>query len=495
MHLRGTGTFRPVSPGRLRRRSRQGISDCERIEARGALGPARPRAALPVPPARHRRPRPARRACSTRPSTRSPSYDGALPGLGLQPVRARPRRRLAAAARLPVRPAPRPTPLTGRCRRPGVAGYEPMRRRAPRPGHVTRRDSAGRAGPAALARPGGPAATTATRQVRGNQLAGGRHLLRLPVVLPARRAGVRGVGYIVVVFPSAERPCRTRRGRFPRLVGPRPGQIDVTDFAGAKAGAGIIGLLGLLYAGLGWVDALRDALRRVFGTVRAAQRVLARSSDLVRPRTAGPGPAGLARRLAAWRPRPPATPGLVGLDELDRGHRRAQGRSPSRSRCAVTPCCSRSCCPGSPARGRRGGSPVRRPARGGRLRGAQAPRHVPHRPHDANPLYATFGVTVGLLVWINFVSRLLVYAAAWTATQAYSLAPGGIGQPGVGRSTGLAAATDPVRAVAPADYDRAGGRRLGRRVPREDAHGARRPGGCGGRRGTGRVLTRRGSRD
>ena len=35
----------------------------------------------------------------------------------------------------------------------------------------------------------------------------------------------------------------------------------------AKAGAGLIGLLGLLYAGLGWVDALRDGLRRVFGTL------------------------------------------------------------------------------------------------------------------------------------------------------------------------------------------------------------------------------------
>jgi membrane protein len=37
----------------------------------------------------------------------------------------------------------------------------------------------------------------------------------------------------------------------------------------------------------------------------------------------------------------------------------------------------------------------------------------------SNPLYATFGVLVGLLVWINLVSRVLTYAAAWAATQAY----------------------------------------------------------------------------
>jgi membrane protein len=71
----------------------------------------------------------------------------------------------------------------------------------------------------------------------------------------------------------------------------------------------------------------------------------------------------------------------------------------------------------------------------------------------SNPMYATFGVVVGLLVWINFGSRLLVYAAAWTATQPYSLEPGAIGEDGSGRSTGIAAGSEPVRAVAPGDYE------------------------------------------
>ena len=56
-----------------------------------------------------------------------------------------------------------------------------------------------------------------------------------------------------------------------------------------------------------------------------------------------------------------------------------------------------------------------------------------------NPLYATFGVVVGLLVWMNFVARLTVFAAAWTATQPYSLEPADLGEAGAGRSTGLAA--------------------------------------------------------
>jgi membrane protein len=34
----------------------------------------------------------------------------------------------------------------------------------------------------------------------------------------------------------------------------------------------------------------------------------------------------------------------------------------------------------------------------------------------SNPIYATFGVIVGLLVWMNILSRLLMYCAAWAAT-------------------------------------------------------------------------------
>jgi membrane protein len=33
-----------------------------------------------------------------------------------------------------------------------------------------------------------------------------------------------------------------------------------------------------------------------------------------------------------------------------------------------------------------------------------------------NPVYATFSVAIGLLVWINFVSQLTLFAGAWTAT-------------------------------------------------------------------------------
>jgi membrane protein len=70
-----------------------------------------------------------------------------------------------------------------------------------------------------------------------------------------------------------------------------------------------------------------------------------------------------------------------------------------------------------------------------------------------NPLYAAFGVVVGLLVWMNLVARVTVVAAAWTVTQPFSLYPGDLTEEGAGRSTPLAAATEPVTVVAPPDYE------------------------------------------
>jgi membrane protein len=32
-------------------------------------------------------------------------------------------------------------------------------------------------------------------------------------------------------------------------------------------------------------------------------------------------------------------------------------------------------------------------------------------------LYGAFGVPIALLLWMNFIAKLLLYCAAWTATQ------------------------------------------------------------------------------
>ena len=56
-----------------------------------------------------------------------------------------------------------------------------------------------------------------------------------------------------------------------------------------------------------------------------------------------------------------------------------------------------------------------------------------------NPLYGAFAVVVGLLVWINLVSRMLLFCAAWTVTAPYDsdIAPSGTANPEQARKAGI----------------------------------------------------------
>ena len=120
IHLRGTGTFHPVSPVVFVSVA-MGISDCERVEARRALGPARPRAVVPLPPARDGRPRPPD-GCPRARVRRAGRLRRALPGRGIQPLRTWQGRRVAPAARLLVRAANAPASASTTCDAPGTGG-------------------------------------------------------------------------------------------------------------------------------------------------------------------------------------------------------------------------------------------------------------------------------------------------------------------------------------------------------------------------------------
>jgi membrane protein len=75
------------------------------------------------------------------------------------------------------------------------------------------------------------------------------------------------VGYLSVIYPDAkDNVTAAIEAAFPGLLGTGTGQINIDDIVSARTGAGVVGILGLLYAGLGGVDALRTGLRRVFGT-------------------------------------------------------------------------------------------------------------------------------------------------------------------------------------------------------------------------------------
>ena len=106
-------------------------------------------------------------------------------------------------------------------------------------------------------------------EVRGTQVAAAITYFGFLSFFPLLALAFAAVGYISVWFPDAEQTITDAvKDAFPSLIGPGPGQIDISDVQSTPGPVpGSSALLGLLYAGLGWLDALRDGLRRVFGTL------------------------------------------------------------------------------------------------------------------------------------------------------------------------------------------------------------------------------------
>jgi membrane protein len=292
-------------------------------------------------------------------------------------------------------------------------------------------------------------------EVLGNQIAGAVTYFGFLSFFPLVALAFSLVGYVSEWFPQAQSEItKAMEDAFPGLIGPGPNQININDIVSARAGAGLLGLLGLAYAGLGWVDSLREGLRRVFGTLDESLPFLKKKlvDILVLLMLGGAVLASVVVSSAATS----ATEyvlGLVGLETHTLAVVVLKMLAVVLALLVDTVIFAIlfSRLPGAhlPWRQVRSGAFVA--AVGFEVLKLLGTFLISKTTQ--NPLYATFGVMVGLLVWINFVSRLLIYAAAWTATQPYSLEPSTIGEDGAGRSTGLAAGTEPVRVVAPADYE------------------------------------------
>lgn len=82
---------------------------------------------------------------------------------------------------------------------------------------------------------------------------------------PILAIGFAVVGWVSAVYRGAESAMETALDQaLPGIVGTDEGQISLTDFQGAAAAAGLIGAIGLLYAGLNWLSALRAGVQGVF---------------------------------------------------------------------------------------------------------------------------------------------------------------------------------------------------------------------------------------
>ena len=196
-----------------------------------------------------------------------------------------------------------------------------------------------------------------------------------------------------------------------------------------KAGiAGAIGLVGLLYSGLGWVDAMREAIRTIWHhNVKEGNFLVKKAKDVLV--LAGLGltvvlSVGVSAATGAFTG---AALAFVGLEETFIATAVAKVAGIALGLLASTalflylfwrlPKVT---------------TPLRRVLRGALLAAVlfevvKRVGAVYIERTTENPLYGTFAVIVGLLIWINIVSRLLLLCAAWTVTAPYDsdVAPSG----------------------------------------------------------------------
>ncbi|GAA3420812.1 YihY/virulence factor BrkB family protein [Streptosporangium vulgare] len=248
----------------------------------------------------------------------------------------------------------------------------------------------------------------------GDRLAGAVSYFAFLSFFPIIALAFAVFGYFLSVRPDAIVTLQTAINHYlPGLAD----RLPIKQIAESRTSAGIIGLLGLLYAGLGAIDALRGALREISMTTEPPLNfALAKLRDLAALVTIGTTTvasvlvAGFATQasgvVAGWfglsgSPVATVTIWLAGLAVsvlTDVVVFLVILRGLGRSR-----------------------QPLRVLLRGALLGAAgfallkQLAALILSGTLN-NPVYGVFAVVVGLLVWINFSARVIMYAAAWTAT-------------------------------------------------------------------------------
>ena len=255
--------------------------------------------------------------------------------------------------------------------------------------------------------------------VKGNALAGAVTFFGFLSFFPILALAFAVVGWVTGVYEDAtEQMVEAIRSVLPMVVEGEAGSGEISidafqDGAGAAAG---IGLLGVLYSGLGWVSGLRDALQVVFETPPREQSsfVVGKLKDLVSLVLIGVVlvlsvavsgvVTALSGQILEW----------LGLDEA---------LSPLLTVLAIvvglaanallffaifkiladhdTP--SRSLWSGA-LLGAIGFEVLKQAATF--LIGAT----------KGQPAFAVFGIALVLLIWINYFSRVVMYAASWAHT-------------------------------------------------------------------------------
>ena len=98
-------------------------------------------------------------------------------------------------------------------------------------------------------------------ELKGSLQAGAVTYFAMLSVFPILALAFFAVGWIARVYPGAEEDLVTAvNDVLPGLIGEGEGQISLETIKTSYATIGLLGFLGVLYAGLGWISAMRKAL-------------------------------------------------------------------------------------------------------------------------------------------------------------------------------------------------------------------------------------------
>lgn len=102
-------------------------------------------------------------------------------------------------------------------------------------------------------------------RVKGNLQSGAVTYFAFLSFFPIMALAFFVIGYVSTVYPDAEENLTEAINSFlPGMVGEGEGQISLKDIQKSASAVGLIGLLGVLYAGLGWLSGMREALLVMF---------------------------------------------------------------------------------------------------------------------------------------------------------------------------------------------------------------------------------------
>lgn len=256
--------------------------------------------------------------------------------------------------------------------------------------------------------------------VGGNAQAGAVTFFGFLSIFPILALAFFAVGMLAQVYPDLRKDIGTMiENVLPGVVGSDDGEIPLSTFENYAATVGIVGLLVLLYSGLGWLSGMRVALETMFvlpkkehanfvvGKLRDLGTLLLLGTVLLLSVALSGLVAGFSERLLDW---VGADPDAVVPNALL--WLLSHGLAVAASTVLLLALFKLLAQPHVP----------RRSLLDGALLGAigfellKAAAYFLIEQTKGNPAFQVFGVSLILLIWINYFSRLVLYAASYAYT-------------------------------------------------------------------------------